>query len=67
MLTRVNKVKTLVKYWMVQHVIRIQNGKTISFNVIVKSITYPRNIIVGILAHVFVRVIGIEKVLLIIQ
>ena len=52
---------------MVQHVIRIQNGKTISFNVIAKSIAHRRNIIVGILAHVFVRVIGIEKVLLIIQ
>ena len=56
---------------IVQHVIQINNGiMSMSMeyvNVIVKIIGSVKSIIVGILPHVFVRILSIEKVLLILQ
>ena len=49
----------------IQHVIQIKNGITIHVNVGMSSISRARNIAVGILAYVFVRVLDIYKVLLI--
>ena len=51
---------------IVQHVIQSKNKILINVSVSVKSITRAKQIIVGILARVFVR-IGILKVLLLIQ
>ena len=44
---------------IVQHVIQIKNGIMINVNVSVKSIMRVRKIVVGILAHVFARVVGV--------
>ena len=43
---------------IVQHVIQIKNGVTKHVNVNVKIIVNAKKIIVGILAHVFVRIVG---------
>ena len=47
---------------IVQHVIQIKNRKMVNFPASAKSITHAKKIIVRILAHVFVRVVGTEKV-----
>ena len=66
-----NEAKTLIKHiscklqMQIQHVIQIKNGITIHVNVGMSSISRARNIAVGILAYVFVRVVDIYKVLLI--
>ena len=52
---------------IVQHVIQSKNKILINVSVSVKSITRAKQIIVGILARVFVRIAGILKVLLVIQ
>ena len=44
---------------IVQHVIQIENGIKVNVNESVKRIKHAEEIIVGILAHVFVKVIGI--------
>ena len=44
---------------IVQHVIQIKNGITKHINVNVKIIISPQKIIVGILAHVHVRIVSI--------
>ena len=49
------------------HVIQIKNGIIKHANVSVKIITVAKTIMVGILAHVFVRIGSIWKVLLIRQ
>ena len=49
------------------NVIRIKNEIIKHVNVNIKIIVSVKKIIVGILAHVFVRIVSIEKVLLIIQ
>ena len=43
---------------IVQHVIEIKNGM-INLNANVKSIMLTKKITVGILAHIFVRIVGI--------
>ena len=40
---------------VVQHIIQVKNGMIKHHNVSVKIITHAKNIIVGIVAHVFVR------------
>ena len=52
---------------IVQHVIQIINGIIKHVNVHVKTIIIAKKIIAGILAHVFVRMGNIYKVLLILQ
>ena len=52
---------------VVQSVILFKSEMMINVNVSVESIARVNKIIVGILAHVFVRIIGIKKVLLLIQ
>ena len=52
---------------VVQHVIQIKNGIIKHVNVNVKCIVSAKKIIVGILAHVFVRIANIQKALLILQ
>ena len=44
---------------IVQHVIQIKNGIIKHVNVNVKIIVHAKKIIVGILAHVFVRIASI--------
>ena len=44
---------------IVQHVIQMENGIKVNVNVSVKRVERAEKIIVGILAHVFVKVIGI--------
>ena len=75
MKTRINEVKTLTKRIhvivnansIVQHLIQIKNGIIININASVKSIVRPKQIIVQILGHVFVKIAGIQKLLLMIQ
>ena len=52
---------------IVQHVIQIINEIIKHANVNVKNIVSAKKIIVGILAHVFVRIASISKVLLILR
>ena len=52
---------------IVQHVIQTKNGIMINATVCVKSAIRAKKIIAGILAHVFVRTVGIWKVFLMIQ
>ena len=52
---------------IVQHVIRIENEITINVYASVKSILRAKKILVGILTYVFARIVGILRVLLIIQ
>ena len=52
---------------IVQHVIQTKNGIIKHVNVSLKTIVSAKNIIVGILADVFVRMVSISKVLLILQ
>ena len=51
----------------VQHVIQIKNGIIKHVDMNVKIIISAKKIIVRILAHVFVRIVSILKVLLILQ
>ena len=51
----------------VQHVIQIKNGIKKHINVSVKIISNAKKILVGILAHVFLKMISIKKVFLILQ
>ena len=44
---------------IVQLAIQIKNGITVNVNVSVKSIVHEENIIVGILAHVVVKIVSI--------
>ena len=44
---------------IVQHVIQIKNGMMKYVNVSVKVVAHAKKIIVGILTHVFVRMISI--------
>ena len=44
---------------IVQHVLQIKNGIMINAIGIVKSISHAEKIIVGILVHVFVRIVDI--------
>ena len=72
MITRIYKAETLLKQIQVivnansieQHVVRIKNGIIKHFNVSVKIVAHPNNIIVGILVYVLVRKVSIYKVLL---
>ena len=50
---------------IVQHVIQIKNGIIKHANMNVKTIISAKKIIVGFLAHVFLRIANIYKVLLI--
>ena len=50
---------------IVQYGIQIKNGITKHVNVSVKIIVNAKEIIVGMIAHVFVRIASISKVLLI--
>ena len=52
---------------IVQLVIQNKNRIMINVNLSVKSIAHVKKIIARILAHVFVRIVGIQKVLLMIQ
>ena len=52
---------------IVQHVIQIKTGIIKHVNKNLKIILSAKNIIVGILAYVFVRIENIYKVLLILQ
>ena len=52
---------------IVQHVIEIKNGIIKHVNVNVKIIISAKKIVVGILAHVFLRTTSIKKALLILQ
>ena len=54
-------------YSIVKHLIQIKNRTIRHVNVNVKIIISAKRITVGILAHVFVRIASIPKVLLIIQ
>ena len=75
MIRRINEVKTFLNIFcvivnanfIVQHVIQVKNGIIINANVIVKSIARAKKIKIGILTHVFVRIIGISKVLFMIH
>ena len=44
---------------IVQDVIQIKRGITINVNVSIKSIAHTKEILAGILAHVFLRIVGI--------
>ena len=44
---------------ILQHVIQIKNGIIIHASASVKSITRAKNMIIWMLAHVFVRIVGI--------
>ena len=44
---------------IVQHVIQVKNGMMIHANASVKIIVFAKKIIIGILAHVFVRTASI--------
>ena len=52
---------------IVQLAFQIKNGVMKHVHVSVKDIVHARKIIVGILAHVFLKMVSIEKVLLMIQ
>ena len=51
----------------VQLAFQIKNGIMKHVHVSVKVIVHARKIIVGILAHVFLKIVSIEKILLMIQ
>ena len=50
---------TLNANTIIHHVIKIKNGTMINFNANVKCITRAKMIVAGILAHVFVKTVGI--------
>ena len=52
---------------IVQLAFQIKNGTMKHVHVSVKVIVHARKIIVGILAHVFLKIVSIEKILLMIQ
>ena len=74
-----NKAKMKLKQWqnifhailnansIVQHVTQNKNRIIKHVNVNAKVIANAKKIIVGMLVHVFVRMVSIEKVLLILQ
>ena len=43
---------------MVQHVIQMKNRIIINVNLSIKSIVHSKKIVLGILAHVFAKIIG---------
>ena len=47
---------------IVQHVTQIKIGIMINVNASVKSVAHAKRIIVGIPVHVFVRIVGIQKI-----
>ena len=63
MITRLNEVRTLVNmfhvivnvYSIVQHAVQTKNGMMINL----KSVAHAKKIVVGILSHVFARIVGI--------
>ena len=69
MIRRINEAKTSIKHvscdflvnvnLILKHVILTKNGIMIKVNVDVKSISHEEEVKVGILAHVFVRKVGI--------
>ena len=67
MITRKNRVKTLINIFhvilylnsIVQHVIQIKNDIMINVNASAKSIARAKKIIIGILAHIILRIAGI--------
>ena len=52
---------------IVQHVIPTKNGITKFVNINIKLIVHAKEIIFGILAHVFERIASTQKLLLILQ
>ena len=60
-------MQAIVQYSIVQHVIQIKNGIIKHANVNKKIIIKTKKIIVGNVAHVFVRIEVFKKVLLILQ
>ena len=75
MMRRINEIKSILNKFcvivnanlMVPHVSQVKNGIIINANVIVKSVARAKKIKFGIVTHVFVRIIGISKVLFMIQ
>ena len=63
MMTYINEAKTMITFVsansIVQFAIQIKNGLTKLVNVNLKVIVHAKKIIVGILAHVFVRKVNI--------
>ena len=64
MITKINEAKTLAKHIscensIVQYVIQTKNGIMINGNGNIKSIVCAKEIIAGILAQVFVRIVSI--------
>ena len=60
-------MQAIVQYSIVQHVIQIKNGIIKHANVNKKIIIKTKKIIVGNVAHEFVRIEVFKKVLLILQ
>ena len=52
---------------IVQYVIQIKNGKMIYANARAKIIVSAKNITFGILVHVFLKIVSIQKLFLMIQ
>ena len=52
---------------IVQHVIQIKNRTIKHVNVNVKIIVREKKIVIGILAHVFMRMVSIQKPMMMIQ
>ena len=52
---------------IVQHVIQIKNRTIKHVNVNVKIIVSEKKIVIGILAHVFMRMVSIQKTMMMIQ
>ena len=52
---------------IVQHVTQIENRRIKHVNANVKTIAHTKKTIIGILAHVFVRIANVYKVLLVLQ
>ena len=49
----------LIANLIIKHVIKIKNGIMINVNMSVKTIECAKNIVAGVPAHVFVKIIGI--------
>ena len=73
MITKKNEAKTITNIFhvivnansLVQHVVQIKNGIMKHVNVSVKIIAHAKKIITGILAHALVKIVNVQKVLLI--
>ena len=46
-------------YSIVQHAVQTKNGMMINVNFSLKSVAHAKKIVVGILSHVFARIVGI--------